>query len=293
MNTPDSTMPPHPSLAPFARQATLASGLRLFYYEAGLSSSPALLLIHGLGDEADTWRLVMAPLAQRFHVIAPDLPGFGRSDQPDTAYTLDFLCASLLGLLDSLDIARARLVGSSLGGMLAHKLALENPQRVERLFLLDGSLVARRQPLTLQLLLFLIPGLGEYLYNRLRKDPQAAYATLRPYYADLDALPQAERDFLFARVQQRVWSDGQRRAYFSVLRSLAASVSGLQKDLPARLFALSTPTLVIWGEQDHINPLDNAHALIELQSSARLLSLPGVGHLPQQEAAETVVESIR
>ncbi|MEW5872866.1 MAG: alpha/beta fold hydrolase [Chloroflexota bacterium] len=285
-------MDPFPTLAPYARETRIASGLRLFYFAAGDPANPPMLLIHGLGDEADTWRHVIPALAERFYVIAPDLPGFGRSDQPDTAYSLDFLTASLLGLLHSLGIPKAWLVGSSLGGILAQSIALSQPERVERLALLDGSLLARRQPLSMQLLLFLVPGLGEWMYKRLRRDPAAAYASLRPYYANLDGLPQADQDFLYQRVQERVWSDGQRRAYLSVLRSLAGSVTRLQKDLPARLAALATPTLVMWGEQDQINPIENAHALAQAQPSARLVTLADCGHLPHQERPQETLAAL-
>ena len=70
--------------------------------------------------------------------------------------------------------------------------------------------MATRQALNLNLLLFMIPGVGEWLYTRLRRDPQAAYDTLRPYYADLEGMAQADRDFLFQRVNERVWSDKQK-----------------------------------------------------------------------------------
>ncbi|MCS6863432.1 MAG: alpha/beta fold hydrolase, partial [Abditibacteriales bacterium] len=75
-------MEPWPALAPYVRKVQLRSGLTLFAFEAGAPDAPPLLLIHGLGDEADTWRHVFLPLAERYHVIAPDLPGFGRSDKP-------------------------------------------------------------------------------------------------------------------------------------------------------------------------------------------------------------------
>ncbi len=131
------------------------------------------------------------------------------------------------------------------------------------------------------------------LYTRLRKDPQAAYATLNAYYTAMDRLPQAERDFLFQRVNQRVWSDGQRRAYFSTLRNMAASISRLQKDLPARLAQLHTPSLILWGAQDQINPPESRR-----RSGSSSSRIPGwrssrsAGHMPHQERAEQVLSQI-
>jgi pimeloyl-ACP methyl ester carboxylesterase len=134
--------------------------------------------------------------------------------------------------------------------------------------------------------------LGESLYTRLRKDPQAAYATLRAYYTNMDKLPQAERDFLFYRVNQRVWSDDQRRAYFSTLRNMVSSISRLQKGLPARLAQLHTPTVILWGEKDRINPPGNGTALAQLQPDARLTLIPDAGHMPHQEQPEVVLDEI-
>jgi pimeloyl-ACP methyl ester carboxylesterase len=176
--------------------------------------------------------------------------------------------------------------------MLAHGMVLEQPERASALVLVDGALLTRTQRLDPQLLLFLTPLLGEWLYTRLRKDPQAAYATLRAYYANIDRLSQAERDFLFYRVNQRVWSDDQRRAYFSTLRNMVGSISRLQIGLPARLAQLHTPTLILWGEKDQINSPENGKALAQVQPGARLALIPEAGHMPHQEQAETVVREI-
>jgi pimeloyl-ACP methyl ester carboxylesterase len=153
--------------------------------------------------------------------------------------------------------------------------------------------VARSQKIDLATLLFLIPGLGEWLYTRLRRDPQAAYQTLAPYYSHLDELPEADREFLFQRVNERVWSDGQRRAFFSTFRNLARWLPGQQRDLPSRLSALGVPTLVVWGEADRINLIENGRALAELQPTARLVVVPGAGHDVHQEDAVAVLEAIR
>jgi pimeloyl-ACP methyl ester carboxylesterase len=306
-------MQPYPGLEQYSRTVELPrNGLRLFYFAAGAPDLPAALLLHGLGDEADTWRDLIEPLSRRWRVIAPDLPGFGRSDRPRRAYTLDFLRGCLFELLEVLSIPKVLLVGHSLGGMLAHGMLLEQTEtkpvgfsrmlasqpdrswatQITGLVLLDGALLTRTQRLSPQLLLFMTPILGEMLYTRLRKDPQAAYATLNAYYTAMDKLPQAERDFLFQRVNQRVWSDGQRRAYFSTLRNMAASISRLQKDLPARLAQLQAPTLVLWGAQDRINPSEAGADLVKLQPDSRLALIPDASHMPHQERAEQVLSQI-
>jgi pimeloyl-ACP methyl ester carboxylesterase len=276
-------MEPWPALAPHGRSVLLpCSRLRLFCYDLGPPAAPALLLLHGLGDEADTWRHVAAPLAASYRVIAPDLPGFGRSDQPARPYGPAFLRDTVVELMDALDIGEATLVGSSLGAMLAQLVALTRPGRARRLVLIGGTLLNREQQLG-PAAWFLVPGLGERLYTGLRRDPQAAYATLRPFYADLDGLPAADRDFLYRRVNQRVWSDGQRRAYLSALRHLVFWLARSRAEITRRMAALATPTRYIWGERDVIMPMACAHASVAVQPAASLAVVPGAGHLPHQE----------
>jgi pimeloyl-ACP methyl ester carboxylesterase len=293
MNLYSGPMSPWPELEQYAQPVHLfKNGLTLYTYAAGVETATPMLLIHGLGDEADTWRHVITPLSADRRVVALDLPGFGRSDKPERPYTIPFFRDVVIELLDTLSIQRAILIGHSLGAVLAHSIALNYPQRVERLILMDGSLVARSQKLDLATMLFLIPGLGEWLYTRLRRDPQAAYQTLAPYYGRLNELPEADRTFLFQRVNERVWSDGQRRAFFSTFRNLARWLPGQQRDLAARLPTLGLSTLVVWGGADRINSIENGRALAELQPTARLVTVPGAGHNAHQENAEVVLKAI-
>lgn len=286
-------MAPGPALEAHARRVALPkSGASLFLYDAGPAEAAPLILIHGLGNEADTWRHVIPRLSERFRVIAVDLPGFGRSDKPRRAYSVPFFCDALFELLDALGIARAGLVGHSLGAVIAHFAALLRPDRVERLVLVAGSLFAPSQKLDAATLLFLMPGVGERLYRRFQKDPDAAYRSLEPYYSRLDGLPESEREFLYRRVNERVADEAQRRAFFSALRRLALWLPGQQRGLRERLANLAAPTLVIWGEADRINPMANGQALAAVQPSARLVVVPGAGHNVQEEAPEAVAEAI-
>ncbi|HZW03646.1 MAG TPA: alpha/beta hydrolase [Anaerolineaceae bacterium] len=286
-------MQPYPGLEPWSRTVALpAHQIRLHAYDTGEQSRPPILLLHGLGDEADTWRHVLPAIQGRYRVIAPDLPGFGRSQLPDRALTVPFFAGVMFELLDALGIRRAVLAGHSTGAIIAHAMALEDSARAERLILIGGSLVTVRQPLNWTLLAFLVPGAGERLYTRLRRDPEAAYRTLAPYYHRLDALPAADRAFLFQRVNERVWSERQRKAYFSTLRSLARWLPAQQKALPARLRGWMVPTDLIWGEHDQVNPPANAQALIEQLPAARLVIVPAAGHNVQQEAPQAVAAVI-
>lgn len=280
-----------PGLLEYARTIQLPRlALNIFLYEAGNLESPAIILVHGLGDEADTWRYILPGLSSAYHVIALDLPGFGRSDKPERSYTAVFYQEVLFDLQQTLGIERATLVGHSLGAAIVQSFALNYPAQVERLALVAGGLAARNQKLDLPTLAYLVPGLGEWLYNHLRRDAQSAFKTLAPYYHDLSAISIEDQAFLFQRVNERVWSDGQRRAFLSTLRNLARWLPAQQRQLPESLGKLFFPTQVVWGLDDRISSIENGRWLVKIQPTAKLTEIPGAGHNLQQEKPEMLLE---
>jgi pimeloyl-ACP methyl ester carboxylesterase len=286
-------MQPYPGLETYGRSFDLPrSQVRLFAFVAGEPKPLTIVLLHGLGDEADSWRHLIVPLSAYGQVVAPDLPGFGRSEKPHRKYTIRFLAGAINELLELLDVSDVVMIGSSLGATIAHTIALERPAWLKGLVLIDGGLVNQAGRLNPVLLFYLLPGVGEWLYTRLRGNPQAAYKTLRPYYRDLDSLPAEEQRFLFLRVNQRVWDDAQRHAYLSTLRNLAAFITRQQKGLPERLSHLNVPTLILWGEDDRILPASNGKAAAAAQPTARFTSLSQACHLPQQECPLAVLQAI-
>lgn len=288
-----SAMKPWPALAGSGKTLELKKlELRLFYFEAGEHNQDNLLMIHGLGDEADTWRHVFFPLSERFHIIALDLPGFGRSDKLDFDYTPELLLNAIIGLMDQLTIRNAILMGSSLGGILAHHIALTHPTRVKGLVLVGGSVLQPEPMVDWSLRLMRMPIIGEWLYTRLRKDPDAAYKTLKSVYHSLEELPEPDKAFLYTRVNQRVWDDGQRRAYLSTLRKLAPWVKQIQADLPEQLKKVENPTIVIRGEHDTLFPEANAEAIVISQPDATKEIIQGTGHLPHQEDPDSFLMKV-
>ncbi len=282
-----------PALAPYARTVRLPGWDQdVFLYEGGNPGAAAMILVHGLGDEADTWRRVFPALAQSRHVAALDLPGFGRSPLPGRGrLTLRRLSGLIAGLVEELRMEQVVLVGSSLGAALCQVAALENPGMASRLVLEDGGLLARAR-LDAGMLLGLLPGIGESRYRRLAGDLEAAYASLRPYYADLEALPPQEREFLRERVGERVASASQMRAYFSFFRSFAGLLLVQGRSLARRARALPIATLYVWGGQDRIVPVEAARATCKDHPGARLEVIPAAGHLPHQEAPQEFLRII-
>ena len=107
------------------------NGIRLFCLEAGPSEGPLVLLLHGWPELAFSWRHQIAALGEAgFHVLAPDLPGYGRSDKPDVVYDCEWIDACLIGLVDACGAARAVIAGHDWGGILVWIMARQYPERI-------------------------------------------------------------------------------------------------------------------------------------------------------------------
>jgi pimeloyl-ACP methyl ester carboxylesterase len=267
----------------FKAHATLEQYSRMlggtFFFDSGLAADrPIIVLVHGNGDEADTWRYVFRSLAVSFRVLALDLPGFGRSI-PLEKGALKSLSAALSRLLNDLELANVHLVGSSMGAVICSMYASQNQNRVSSLTLVDGASVNSSDlEVNSGIKSLLEPGIGENYYNGLRNLGQdAAFDTLEPYYANLQALPPSDLEFLRERVWARVWSDTQRDAFLAALRSLFDPQQKINFELE------KLPLCLIWGEHDQIVPIEAAEQMQKTYPQAKLEIIEGAGHLPHQE----------
>jgi pimeloyl-ACP methyl ester carboxylesterase len=263
----------------------------IFFFDSGLNPvKPTVVLVHGNGDEADTWRHVFQPLAKSFRVLALDLPGFGRSVPPQNG-NLESLASALSSFLEALKLPKVHLVGSSMGAVICTMYASQHPQRVASLTLVGGaSLDSNELETNPGIKSLLEPGMGENYYNGLRSLGQdAAFATLEPYYAKLHAMPKPDLEFLNERVWARVWSDTQRDAFLAALRSLFDSHSQHSKTV-SKLEHL--PMQLIWGAHDRIVPIQAALDMQQLLPHAQLEVIDGAGHLPHQEQPEAFLKVI-
>ncbi len=271
------------SLSPFAGTIHLCKArLDIFYLDSGPSEKPVCLLLHGLADESETWRHIFTPLSRNYRVIVPDLPGFGRSGKPSGKYTMDFLKDSLLEFLEAMEIEEAHFIGSSLGAMLIQYTGLFYKGKMISQVLTDGVIIPQKQKFSIFNFLFMTPLIGEYLYSRLKNKPVEAYNTLKPYYADLDALPEEDRDFLYRRVCERVSDNRQRHAYFSILRRFSRWLGKSDRFRDA-LSKKDIPVLMIWGGEDRIISVEAAEKMRSRIPGSEIQVIPRAGHLPHQE----------
>lgn len=249
--------------------------VRARYWELGTGAP--VLLIHGLGASAETWRDTVPVLAETHHVYAVDLVGFGYSNKPAVEYTVAYLVDFIRGFMDVVGLAQAALIGHSLGGAPVLRFAILHPDRASKLVLVDSAGLSRKVGLGLRLAS--LPLVGELL---LRPSPEKTRHALKPFFHDPALLTDAFVDLNYDLITQ----PGAQAAYPSTVRSLA-SVFGARRhigdDIIARLEEILIPTLAIWGAQDAIVPVAHAEIARDRIAGAQVHILPECGHMPMME----------
>ncbi|MBI4199811.1 MAG: alpha/beta fold hydrolase [Chloroflexi bacterium] len=246
------------------------------YLAAG--AGPPLLLLHGLGASVVTWHRNVEALAARHAVYAPDLPGCGDSTKPDIAYTWEDGERFVSEFLDAVSVDRVGVVGNSMGGLLAARLAFSRPERVYALVLVAPVGLGPELPFLVRLASLPLAGpLLDWL------DTHVPHGFMRSVFYRPDMIePQVYGELL--RVRRL---PGASRMLLRALRN-GANLRGLRRHLllGEALRHVQAPTLVLWGREDRILPVRHAYQVAEEQSPVQVRVLPGCGHWPHFECAE-------
>jgi len=242
------------------RGLALVDGLRIAYWEAGAGAP--LLLLHGIGSNGESFAPQLAGLAGRFRVVAWDAPGYGGSgDHALARPTPRDYAAVAAGFLAAIGLARAHVVGQSLGALMAGALARHHPQRVDRLILASPAGGYRLGP---------DAPYPPALQTRLDDMAQFGPTGMADRRAAIIAGPKADAATVAAvhRVLAQTRPDGYRQAV-ELLK---------QGDLPADAPHIAAPTLVACGDLDTVTPPDRSRAIAAAIPGARYRSLGAVGH---------------
>lgn len=245
---------------------------------------PPVVFLHGIADSAQTWQWVMRILAQRYRLIAPSFPGFGQSDKPAVAYSPELFTRFALALLDAVGLERVCLVGNSLGGLVALRLALSAPARVSALVLIGSAGLGRAVSLPMRLLS--LPGVRN-MAVRWFGTPLGAQL----WVSQLEALLIAGSNPSHWR--ERMHQMARTPGYLEAVAATTASgidLRGQREVLLDQLSKLTVPTLILWGESDRIVPVRHAQAAVARLVQGRLEVLPDCGHLPQVEKPDRVAD---
>ncbi|HEX6937415.1 MAG TPA: alpha/beta hydrolase [Actinomycetes bacterium] len=255
-----------------ASRTLLGTGIHMHHVDHGDPNGDPVVLIHGYSDSGYSFSRVLPQLEPGYRVHAVDLRGHGATDRPADGYGIGSLAADVVAFLDAVGIARASIVGHSLGTLVARRVAETNPERVDRLALIgavrtpvnDGVLALHREVIAL----------------------------------DQAALPEFAREFQESTVHSPIPEDFLERAVeisrtmpLAVWRAVVDGMVGF--DDAADLRRISAPTLLLWGEHDAYFGRDEQDFLATAITRARLQVYGAAGHAPHWEMPEQVAEDLQ
>jgi len=262
----------------------LPDGARVHYRDRGPRNAEALVLIHGSNASLFTWEPWTKRLDNTFRVIALDLPGHGLTGAvPTHDYSQEGMVKFVLEFADKLELKTFALAGNSMGGGVAARFAEEYPDRVNHLILVDagGMPVKEGDRVPLAFRLARIPVLNQILLH----------ITPRPLVVEglNDAI--VHKSIITDRMIDTYWDfarmDGTREA--------TVERFGLGWDTYVRdhIAAIKAPTLILWGEEDHLIPVAAAHKFQAAIPGSKLIVYPATGHIPMEEVADRSAADVR
>ena len=274
---PDQAREPVQGLPGLTARRVRLHGDELYVREAG--AGPVLLLLHGLAGSGSTFDPVLPLLAEHARVVVPDLLGHGSSAKPRADYSMGAHAGLVRDLLTVLGYDRVTVVGHSLGGGVAMQLAYQHPETVERLVLVASGGLGHEVSLLLRAAT--VP--GAELVLPLLTVPLVRWSSTM-VARGVGRLPFVSRpavDELIRQYELLSQASG-RAAFLATLRGVVDPL-GQRASATGRLYlAEELPTLLVWGDHDHIIPVAHAHATHAALPGSRLTVLPGAGHFPHR-----------
>lgn len=256
------------SLSGLSAKQVTAADHTIHYLEGGKGET--VVLLHGIFAEKDHWVDFARSLTGKYHVIIPDLPAFGESDRKaDEIYDYAHQTGRLKKLLDTLRLQRVHLAGSSMGGTIAALFAIQYPEHVQSIAFVGaphGIRTAKQSKMDMLIEANKAPLVAatsaefDAMMNLLfAKKPFLPYPVL--FAAERGAIRNAGSN-------QRIWKEQLRDRFL----------------LNEKISQVKQPVLVLWGEKDSIFDASGTEVLRQKSSSAQIVVLPGLGHLPMMEA---------
>lgn len=242
-------------------------GNKIRYLESG-NSKNILILVHGLGASAERWNNVIPSFAKHYHVIVPDLIGYGYSDKPIVDYTPDFFSVFLGNFFDALGIKCPNVIGSSLGGQIVAEYASENPRNIEKLILVSPAGAMKQST----------PALDAYIMAALYPNPQSA----KNAFELMESSGNEVDDVIVKGFIERMQLPNAKLAFMSTVLGLKNS-----EIITPKLHMIQCPTLLIWGSKDPVIPIQHAEYFASYIADCRFHIMDGCGHTPYVQEPET------
>jgi pimeloyl-ACP methyl ester carboxylesterase len=255
-------------MEPTAKDATVF-GCRIHYLEAG--NGDPVILLHGTGGEGARWMPTIKGLASHCRVISLDQIGFGQSDKPLTTYHSGVFAGFLAGFMKAIGVPRAVIIGQSMGAAVALYLAVHNPEKVERLVLVDG---------------------GNY---RSASDPPAPPPNWHDRQIANAGTLEESREYLkklyydHGFVTDKLVEENlilRLRSAYTIESMQTANARGLGGITEEEVRRITAPTLLVWGMNDPLAPIANADKLNAAIKNSRKVLIDKAGHYPFLEHSD-------
>lgn len=263
-------------------RTAIVDGVKVFYREAGPADAPVVLLLHGFPTSSHMFRNLMPALADKYHVIAPDYPGFGQSDAPDHtkfAYTFQHYADIVDGLMGQLNVNRYAMYVMDYGAPVGYRLALKHPERVSALIVQNGNAYEEG------LREFWNP-IKAYWKTGAQKEREALYGlvtleTTKFQYTDgMSDLANISPDN-WTIDQALLDRPGNRDIQLDLFKDYGTNVP-LYPQFQAFFRDRKPPTLIVWGKNDKIFPEQGAHPYLRDLPNAELHILD-TGHFALED----------
>ncbi len=253
------------------------NGTDIRYLEMDNPACQTMILLHGLASNSHTWKDVLPALNDHYRILAPDLPGHGYSGKPKRKYDLQYYLETVTGFADALKIKNAIWIGNSMGGTLSAGAALERPELVDKLILVDAAFFKRDHMKVVRKLLWALN-----LPARLMVGKSIVKRAVRNVYYN----KQAVDDRLVMEYYAPLREKGAKRALFSTMRYLDFG------NITERISEITQETLIIWGVHDAWLPAQMGEWASRQIPHASISLIEFSGHVPMEERPEEFLKAV-
>jgi pimeloyl-ACP methyl ester carboxylesterase len=254
-------------------------GSDMLIVQAGMQHPQTLVLVHGLGQNGFTdWISVMAQLAQRYHVVTFDFPGFGYSASPNGKYSPTNYARTLSGVISRHAKGRAIVVGHSMGGAVALRYASSNPTQLDKLILVDAAGILHRTAFVKYSarVPIAVEQMPAFVKDKLARIKDFGNATVEKIFSNPDPTR-------LLGTNETIWG-----SVMAKRTNVNAGMALVEEDFSADIPKMQTPTWILWGEADPVAPLRTGQMLAYRLPRAQLLTMPGVEHTPMDPATAQI-----
>lgn len=266
-----------------SRFADLPSGAKVHYRIQGNPDGETLVLLHGSNASLHTWEPWVARLGDELRIVTLDLPGHGLTGPvPGDDYSQAGMVRFVAEATTALGLERFSLGGNSMGGGVAARFAIEHPERVERLVLVDAGSMPTRTPTD--------PGLGFTIARTPVVQNVMLYVSPRDIFAEGLRTAFADDAVVTPEMVDRYWELNRHPgARAAMLVRFQTPRDSFVADNAARITA---PTLILWGREDTLTPPDSGEAYRQAIPGAKLVVYPDVGHIPMEESPDRTAADV-